>query len=77
MVSLDAAQVVAHARVTKFDRAPVFAVNVAVASGRALPKDPRKRKTPMNLPHKHPPGREPPDLPPKPEPEPDTKLRIA
>jgi hypothetical protein len=25
--------------------------------------------------HKHPPGREPPDLPPKPEPEPDTKAR--
>lgn len=25
--------------------------------------------------HKHPPGREPPDLPPKPEPEPDTKSR--
>jgi hypothetical protein len=30
-------------------------------------------ESPMNMPHKHPPGREPPDLPPKPEPEPDTK----
>jgi hypothetical protein len=29
----------------------------------------------MTLEHKHPPGREPPDLPPKPEPEPDTKVR--
>lgn len=29
----------------------------------------------MTMTHKHPPGREPPDLPPKPEPEPDTKAR--
>lgn len=29
----------------------------------------------MTTPHKHPPGREPADRPPKPEPEPDTKVR--
>ncbi len=28
----------------------------------------------MNNAHRHPPSREPPDLPPKPEPEPDTKV---
>jgi len=31
----------------------------------------------MTTAHKHPPGREPPDLPPKPEPEPDTKVCVT
>jgi|GEM_PF-2462262 len=62
---------------SEFDRALVFAVNDAVVNNGAPNKEPRKRKTPMNLAHKHPPGREPPDLPPKPEPEPDTKLHVT
>ena len=62
---------------SEFGRVPAPAVNDAVANDDAPLKEARKRKTPMNLPHKHPPGREPPDLPPKPEPEPDTRLHVS